>query len=126
MDKILLSGLTFFGRHGCHAWEREGGQKFIVDIEVECDLQAAGTSDALEDTVDYVSIYNATREIMEGEPALLLESLAQRIADSALRDEKVQAARVRIRKPHIALPATLDYLGVEIRRERERDKELER
>lgn len=119
MDRILLNGLAFFGRHGCHAAERELGQKFLVDIELECDLAAAGASDALEDTVDYVAIYNAAREIMEGKPAQLLESLAQRIADFALQDERVQSAWVRIRKPHVAIPGPLEYLGVEISRSRD-------
>ena len=57
MDRILLNGLTFFGKHGCHAAENELGQKFVVDIELECDLSAAGATDALEDTIDYVNIY---------------------------------------------------------------------
>src|SRR5947199_5490141 len=113
MDRILLNGLTFFGYHGCHPAERELGQKFLVDIEMECDLRAAGESDVLDDTVDYVAIYNGTRDIMEGDPAQLLESLAQRIADFALQDEKVESVWVRVRKPQIALPGVVDYLGVE-------------
>ncbi|MDQ3815711.1 MAG: dihydroneopterin aldolase [Armatimonadota bacterium] len=125
MDRILLNGLTFFGRHGCHAAEQELGQKFIVDVELECDLRAAGESDDLNDTLDYVPIFNAAREVIEGEPAQLLESLAQRIADFALLDEKVRSVWVRIRKPQIALPVTLDYLGVEITRGRAADEELE-
>jgi dihydroneopterin aldolase len=119
MDRILLNGLSFFGRHGCHAAENELGQKFIVDIELECDLSAAGLSDSLDDTVDYVAIYNAAREVMEGEPAKLLESLAQRIADFALLDERVLSAWVRIKKPQISLPGALDYIGIEITRARE-------
>ena len=73
MDRILLNGLVFFGKHGCHAAEQELGQKFLVDIELECDLRAAGESDSLEDTLDYVAIYNHAREVMEGESAKLLE-----------------------------------------------------
>jgi dihydroneopterin aldolase len=119
MDKILLDGLVFFGRHGCHAAENELGQKFIVDIELECDLSTAGVSDDLNDTLDYVAVYNAAREILEGEPAKLLESLADRIADFCLQDERVLSAWVRIRKPHIALPGALDFIGIEITRERE-------
>lgn len=119
MDRILLNGLAFFGRHGCHTAERELGQKFLVDIELEADLAAAGASDALDDTIDYVAIYNAARAIMEGEPALLLESLAERIAAFALEDERVQSAWVRIRKPHVAIPGPLEYLGVEISRTRD-------
>ena len=119
MDRILLNGLSFFGRHGCHAAEQELGQKFIVDIELECDLSMACASDDLQDSIDYVSIYNAARDVIEGESAQLLESLAQRIADFALQDERVVSAWVRIRKPHIALPGALDYIGIEITRGRE-------
>jgi dihydroneopterin aldolase len=119
MDKILLDGLVFFGKHGCLAAENDLGQKFIVDIELECDLSAPSLSDNLSDTIDYVSIYNAAREVMEGESAKLLEHLAQRIADFALQDERVLSAWVRIRKPHIALPGSLDFVGVEITRERD-------
>jgi dihydroneopterin aldolase len=125
MDRILLNGLIFFGRHGCHDAERELGQKFTVDIELECDLRSAQQSDALEDTVDYVAIYNAAREIIEGESVQLLEVLAGRIADFALRDDKVESAWVRIRKPHVALPGALDYLGVEITRTRDDDADEE-
>ena len=119
MDRILLNGLSFFGRHGCHAAEQELGQKFIVDIELECDLNAACVSDDLQDSIDYVAIYNAARDVIEGESAQMLESLAQRIADFALRDERVVSAWVRIRKPHIALPGALDYIGIEITRGRD-------
>ena len=117
MDKILLSGLEFFGRHGCHAAERELGQRFLIDIELECDLTAAGQSDSLEDTIDYVAILFAAREIVEGESAMLLEHLGARIADAALQDRRVQRARVRLRKPHVAMPVPLEFLGVEIVRE---------
>lgn len=118
MDRILLSGLVFFGKHGCLAAEKELGQNFTVDIELECDLQRSSETDDLNDTVDYVAIYNAAKEIVEGEPVKLLETLAQRIADFALQDEKVVSAWVRIKKPHVAIPGTLDYLGIEITRER--------
>jgi dihydroneopterin aldolase len=118
VDKILLSGLVFFGRHGCLAAERELGQKFVVDIELDADLQRSVETDALADTVDYVTLYKKAQEVIEGPSAMLLEHLAGQIGDFALQDEKVQAARVRIRKPHVAMPGALDYLGVEIERKR--------
>ena len=118
MDKILLSGLVFFGRHGCHAAERELGQNFVVDVELDADLQTAARTDDLHDTVDYVSVYNRAKEIIEGPSAFLLEHLAAQIGDFALADPRVQKARVRIRKPHVAVPGALDYLGVEIERSR--------
>ena len=117
MDKILLSRLDFFGRHGCHAAERELGQRFLIDIELECDLTAAGQSDSLDDTIDYVAVLHQTKAIIEGESVQLLEHLGARIAEAALSDKRVQRARVRLRKPHVAMPVPLDYLGVEIVRD---------
>jgi dihydroneopterin aldolase len=125
MDRILLNGLVFFGKHGCHPAENELGQKFVVDIELECDLEQAGESDSLADTIDYVAIYNGAREVIEGEPAKLLESLAQRIADLSLADSRVVSAWVRIKKPHIALPGALDFIGVEVTRGRDDEDEFE-
>ncbi len=119
MDKILLQGLVFFGRHGCHQAERELGQKFTVDIEMSSDLSLACATDKMENTVDYVAVYYATRDIIEGESAFLLESLAQRIADFCLKDNRVLDCRVRIRKPHVAMPGALDYLGIEIFRQKD-------
>lgn len=119
MDRILLNGLEFFGKHGCHEAERELGQRFLVDIELECDLTDACASDDLQDSVDYVAIYNAARDIMEGERVQLLETLAGRIADFALQDARVASAWVQVRKPHISLPGHLNYVGVEVTRERD-------
>ncbi len=119
MDRVLLNGLVFFGRHGCHEAEKELGQKFTVDIELECDLSQAEQSDDMNDTVDYIALYNAARDIIEGPSAQLLESLAGRIAAFALEDERVESAWVRIRKPHVAVPGALDYLGIEITRTRD-------
>lgn len=118
MDRILLKGLTFFGRHGCHAAENELGQKFIVDITLDCDLRRAGETDDLNDTLNYVAIYEAAKSIVEGEPAALLEHIAEKIARASLGHEMVQSVTVRMRKPHIALPVALEYLGVEITRRR--------
>ena len=118
MDKILLSGLQFFGKHGCHPAEHDLGQMFVLDIELEADLQRAAQTDDLNDTVNYVEIYDFARATMEGPNAALLEHLAGRIGDFALRDERVSLARVRIKKPHVAVGGVLDYLGVEIERRR--------
>jgi dihydroneopterin aldolase len=116
VDKILLAGLQFFGRHGCHPAEHELGQMFVVDIELDADLQLAARTDDLNDTVDYLSIYGEAKRVVEGPRAALLEHLAAQIGDFALRDERVVAARVRIKKPHVAVGGIVDFLGVEIER----------
>ena len=89
-----------------------------MDIEIDADLQRAADSDDLKDTINYVEIYNYVGEVIGGPSAALLEHLAGKIGDFALRDERVAAARVRIKKPHVAVGGVLDYLGIEIERRR--------
>lgn len=122
MDKILLSGLRFFGQHGCHPAENELGQIFVVDIEIDADLHLAAASDDLNDTLNYVEIYDFAKQVIEGPPAALLEHLAARIGDFALQNPVAQAARVTIKKPHVAVGGPLDYLGVQIERRRSQQK----
>ena len=118
MDKILLAGLQFFGRHGCHPAEHDLGQMFVVDIELDADLQLAARTDDLNDTVNYVEIYHEAKRVIEGPRAALLEHLAAQIGDFVLKDPRVVAARVRIKKPHVAVGGVLDFLGVEIERKK--------
>jgi 7,8-dihydroneopterin aldolase/epimerase/oxygenase len=98
MDRLILTGMVFFGRHGALAAERELGRRFTVDVELEADLRAASESDRLEDTINYVEAYAIAREEVEGEPRNLLETLAQRIAVRLLRLPRVERATVRVHK----------------------------
>src|SRR5690349_969107 len=83
-DAILLEGLRFFGYHGVYPEERTLGQRFIVDVTVELDLRDAGAHDELDETVNYSSIYTTVRSIVEGEPLMLIEAVADRTAHSLL------------------------------------------
>ena len=57
MDKLVLRGLKFNGFHGVKPEEKKLGQKFLVDVDAWMDLQAAGKSDKLSDTISYTEIY---------------------------------------------------------------------
>ena len=56
-DKLILRGLKFQGYHGVKPEERKLCQKFLVDVDAWLDLQPAGKSDCLSDTVSYTDIY---------------------------------------------------------------------
>jgi dihydroneopterin aldolase len=117
MDRVLLEGMTFLGRHGVRAAERERPQEFRVDVEVDCDLSEPGRTDRLEDTVDYTRLRAIAKEVIEGESHNLLESLAARIAERVLQLPKVRAVAVSIAKrPESMLP--LNAAAVRINRTR--------
>ncbi|XP_052112224.1 dihydroneopterin aldolase 2 isoform X1 [Arachis duranensis] len=116
-DKLILRGLMFHGFHGVNPEERTLGQKFLVDIDAWMDLRAAGKSDNLSDSVSYTDIYRIVKEVIEGPPHNLLESVAQKIANTTLTNHhQISAVRVLVGKPHVAVMGPVDYLGVEIHR----------
>ena len=119
-DKILLKGLAFYGHHGVSPDEKALGQRFIVDVTMECDARVAGLSDDLADAVDYVPAYEIVKAVMEGESKDLIESVAKDIAGQILETLNVSAVRVTIKKPEVAIRGSiLSYAGLEIYRRRE-------
>ncbi|XP_071908543.1 dihydroneopterin aldolase 1-like isoform X2 [Coffea arabica] len=121
-DKLVLRGLKFHGYHGVKQEERKLGQKFLIDVDAWTDLRAAGTSDHLSDTISYTAIYAIVKEVVEGPPKNLLESVAQLIASTTLsKYPQISAVRVQVGKPHVAVHGPVDYLGVEIIRYRSSD-----
>ncbi len=107
-DRILLEGMIFHGRHGTLPAERDLGQPFVVDIELRLDLQPAGLSDDLTQTVDYSEVHRQAKEIVEGPPVSLTETLAERIAGTVLEGyPTVEAVRVKVAKPHVRLDDTV-------------------
>ncbi|OEL13698.1 Dihydroneopterin aldolase 1, partial [Dichanthelium oligosanthes] len=116
-DKLILRGLQFHGFHGVKQEEQTLGQKFVVDIDAWMDLAAAGESDSIADTVSYTDIYRIAKDVVEGMPHNLLESVAHSIAKATLlKFPQISAVRVKVGKPHVAVQGVLDYLGVEIMR----------
>jgi hypothetical protein len=73
-DRIMLEGMVFYGNHGTLPAERELGQPFVIDIELYLDLQPAGLSDDLTQTVDYSEVHRRTKRIVEGPPVNLTGS----------------------------------------------------
>jgi dihydroneopterin aldolase len=103
VDRIILQGMSFQGRHGVRRAEREHAQEFKVNVEVDCDLSEPGRTDRVEDTVDYRTVRAVVKEVVEGESAKLLETLAARIAEGVLRLPRVAAVSVKVAKR----PATM-------------------
>lgn len=119
-DRIALRGLRGFGRHGVLAAERAQGQEFGVDVVLSLDTRAAAASDDLRDTVDYGAVAAAVVAVVEGEPVDLIETLAARIATTALAVGGVQAVEVTVHKPHAPITVPFDDVTVTITRTSER------
>ena len=120
-DRIVLSGMAFQARHGVAAWEKLEAQRFEVDVELVLDVQPAGLEDDLAKTVDYGTVYQTARQVVESTTFNLIEALAEAIAHEVLSEHaRVDEVVVRVRKPEVRLGGPLAFAGVEIRRVRER------
>mgnify|MGYP000906562108 CR=1 FL=1 len=119
MDRIFLRGMRFMGCHGVLPHEREIPQPFEVDVELGLSLRAAGESDALGNTVNYVKVYHTVSSIMDGAPKQLIEALAEGIADDLLRDfVSLRWVRVTVHKPAAPIDGMFSDVGVTILRRR--------
>ena len=102
MTTIELAGLEVFGYHGVNEDERRDGQRFLYDVELE--VGEGGSTDRIEDAVDYREVAACVREVSEGRAFHLLEVLAAAVADALLERFPVERVRVRVRKPDVRLP----------------------
>lgn len=81
---VALEGMEFYAYHGFYEEERKVGNKYIVDVSLKTDFVKAATSDDLEGTVNYESVYEIVKAQMTI-PNKLLESVCKKIIDSIFK-----------------------------------------
>ncbi len=119
MDKLRLTGLSFFGHHGCLEAERQLGQRLELDVELQGDFTTCASADSLADALDYTKIYRMLKDLVEHGSYKLLEALAGAVADKLLNNfPAVVKVVVRVRKPNVPFSASLTNVEVELERGR--------
>ena len=117
-DRLAVYGIEAVGHHGVFDFERREGQVFKVDLVLGLDTATAAHSDDLQDTVNYGSLVAAVKKAVETDPVDLIETLAQRIADVCLDDNRVQWTEVTVHKPDAPIEATFSDVALTIFRSR--------
>ena len=115
MDQIHIRQLKLSAVIGVYPRERKAPQAVIVDLALHTDLQVAGRSDQLTDTIDYAVLVARVRKAVAKSRFQLLEALAEHIADLCLREPRIAAVDVTVAKPG-ALPG----IGVAVTMRRSR------
>jgi len=98
---ISIMGIQAFGRHGVFAFEREQGQMFSVDAQLQ--LISGPTSDDLSETIDYSRVAQDIARNVGAQPCDLIETLAERIAQELLHTYPCRAVVVTVHKPQAPL-----------------------
>ncbi|MGE6632297.1 dihydroneopterin aldolase [Bacillus sp. NPDC077027] len=119
MDKVYVDGMEFYGYHGVFQEENKLGQRFRVDLTASLDLSKAGKTDDLNETINYAELYHICKDIVEGEPVNLVETLTERIANQVLVSfPTVQECTVKVIKPDPPIPGHYRSVAIEMTRTR--------
>jgi dihydroneopterin aldolase len=97
-SKVSIHGIAAGGRHGANPGERDEPQGFRIDVEVDIEVGA----DELDASADYRALADVARTTVESTSFVLLESLAQAVADRLREVAGVASARVTVHKPTAA------------------------
>lgn len=117
-ERIFIENLLLLGHHGVRDDERERGQFFAIDAEMEFEFLQG---DSLAATVDYAQVIEKIRELNEARSFRLMEAFAQAAADKILRDfQQIRRVRLRVKKlrPPLAAGVQVDSVAAEVIRER--------
>ena len=116
MDTLFLHGLKAETLIGVYDWERQQRQTLLLDVDIGTDARPAGHSDNIDDTIHYGDVAEALRHKLAQQQFLLLEALAEHVAQFLLDDFGALWVRVRVVKPGIL--AQVREVGVQIERSR--------
>jgi FolB domain-containing protein len=117
MDQVFIKDLVARGIIGVNDWEREQPQDILINIVLFTDLQKAGKSDDVHDSVDYRLVAKKARALAETAQRLTVEALAADLAKLCLEVPGVEKVRVRVEKPGAVRFSR--SVGVEIERAKE-------
>lgn len=113
--QILIEALDLYAYHGHFAEEERLGQRFVIDLVLDCDLRASSFSDALADTVDYGEIVALVTRTFSARRFKLLEAAARALADAILAQyPPITRVSVTLRKPAPPIPGRMDAVGVRL------------
>ncbi|HUX95934.1 MAG TPA: dihydroneopterin aldolase [Bacteroidales bacterium] len=98
MGNIQIEGMEFYSFHGHYQEERIVGNKFLVDLTLETEMQIPAESDNLKDAVNYQHAYQIVKQEME-KKSHLLEHIAGRILNSLYSEmQGIKKATVKVSK----------------------------
>lgn len=99
VDKIFIKDLLLRCIIGVNEVERKEKQDVVVNIAISTDLTEAIQTDDIRKAVDYKQITKDIIKLVEGSHFFLVETLADKIAQVCLQNEKVRKAKVTVEKP---------------------------
>ena len=99
MDKVFIKDLLIRGVIGISEKERSQPQDILVNATLFTDIKKGGTTDNINDCVNYRTVAKAILAHIEKTPRYTVEALATDISTICLENPAVSKVRVRVEKP---------------------------
>jgi dihydroneopterin aldolase len=114
LDKVFIEGLEVDTVIGVYDWERGIRQCLRLDLALGWDNRAPAANDELALALDYAAVAERVQVFAAGAQFLLVETFAERLAETLMAEFRIPWLRIRLTKPG-AVPAARG-VGVEIER----------
>jgi len=112
MDYLLINKMQFHAFHGVYMQENIVGNTYLVDLKLGLDLNEACKSDALESTINYASVFDEIKDVMES-PCKLIEHLAENICLRLKNNfNKIQTIEIKVTKINPPIVGQLESVSV--------------
>ena len=112
--EIILQNLRFHAFHGVMPQERLTGNDYRIDLKINYPLDDAVVTDEVEDTLNYATVYQLTKQEME-RPSKLVENVAYRIAKSLIDHfPTIKEVYIKVAKCNPPMGADTAGAGVEL------------
>jgi dihydroneopterin aldolase len=113
---VVVRDLELMASVGIFEVEQRYEQRVVVNLTLDVTDTYDGVSERLADVLDYGRLVAEVERIIASRHFMLIETLAERLAEACLADPRVLRARVGVEKPDI-LP-NCHSVGIEIERQR--------
>ena len=106
---VRIDGIKTEGRHGASRGEQDSPQSFLVDLVMEVEALA----DDLGTTADYRIVVAAVQELIRTKSYALVETIAERVAETVAAIPGVSWCRAIVHKPRAASRLRADDVSAE-------------
>ena len=119
MDCIHLTEIRAYGYTGFLPEEQVLGQWFEVNTSLYLDVSTAANTDDIKDTLDYRSVIDLIKHLVQTSKFALVEKLAVTIADSILQQsDRLTKVEVTLTKLAAPIPDFGGKISIEVTRSR--------
>mgnify|MGYP002737572342 CR=1 FL=1 len=114
MDLVLIESLGVDTVIGVYDWERTITQRLVLDLALATDIRPAAADDDIGQTLDYAAISERIAAFATEHDFALVETFAERLAETLRREFGIPWLRLTVRKPGAVAAAAA--VGVQIER----------